>query len=266
MAYSYLDLKNAINDGIHGKITAVIDIRAFVNRAVNKANGLIDFKSTIRTASLAPGLYREVYSYPAPADLKGECVIDIKRQSEWAHAALVDPFVGATDVIKCTPVTWEDREAARQNELLLNTQFCRQFDRYNFMTTAIKVLDMEATCVIQTGWEYEDEKISVDREIVEVDEITGEEYIAIEKVEETKVITNRPTAVVRRNEDVYVDPTCMGDHDKMQFVIVRYDTDLSTLKQDGRYKNLDKIHVGSEDANSHDDYETKYGKVSSFTF
>lgn len=211
----------------------------------------------------------EYQGKPYGNEQKGKSAIvslDIKRQSEWAHAALVDPFVGATDVIKCTPVTWEDREAARQNELLLNTQFCRQFDRYNFMTTAIKVLDMEATCVVQTGWEYDDEKIEVEREIVEVDPHTGEEYITIEKVEETKVLTNRPTAIVRRNEDVYVDPTCMGDHDKMQFVIVRYETDLSTLRQDGRYKNLDKIQVGSEDANSHDDYETKYGKISSFTF
>ena len=244
---------------------------------INKKELLSALKKDLQAASTFREdedikIARRVSEYqgkPYGNEQKGKSAIvslDIKRQSEWAHAALVDPFVGATDVIKCTPVTWEDREAARQNELLLNTQFCRQFDRYNFMTTAIKVLDMEATCVIQTGWEYEDEQVEVEREIVEVDEITGEEYIAIENIEETKVLTNRPTAVVRRNEDVYVDPTCMGDHDKMQFVIVRYETDLSTLKQDGRYKNLDKIQVGSEDANSHDDYETKYSKISSFTF
>lgn len=244
---------------------------------INKKELLSALKKDLQAASTFREdedirIARRVSEYqgkPYGNEQKGKSAIvslDIKRQSEWAHAALVDPFVGATDVIKCTPVTWEDREAARQNELLLNTQFCRQFDRYNFMTNAIKVLDMEATCVIQTGWEYEDEKIMVDREVVAVDEYTGEEYIAIEKIEETKVLTNRPTAVVRRNEDVYVDPTCMGDHDKMQFVIVRYETDLSTLKQDGRYKNLDKIQVDSEDANSHDDYETKYSKVSSFTF
>lgn len=244
---------------------------------INKKELLSALKKDLQAASTFrededKKIARRVAEYqgkPYGNEQKGKAAIvslDIKRQSEWAHAALVDPFVGTSDVIKCTPVTWEDREAARQNELLLNTQFCRQFDRYNFMTNAIKVLDMEATCVIQTGWEYEDEQVEVEREIVEVDEYTGEEYIAIEKVEETRVLTNRPTAVVRRNEDVYVDPTCMGDHDKMQFVIVRYETDLSTLRQDGRYKNLDKIQVGSEDANSHEDYETKYSKISSFTF
>lgn len=244
---------------------------------INKKELLSALKKDLQAASTFREdedikIARRVAEYqgkPYGNEQKGKAAIvslDIKRQSEWAHAALVDPFVGTSDVIKCTPVTWEDREAARQNELLLNTQFCRQFDRYNFMTNAIKVLDMEATCVIQTGWEYEDEQVEVEREIVEVDEFTGEEYIAIETIEETRVITNRPTAVVRRNEDVYVDPTCMGDHDKMQFVIVRYETDLSTLRQDGRYKNLDKIQVGSEDANSHEDYETKYSKISSFTF
>jgi hypothetical protein len=33
----------------------------------------------------------------------------------------------------------------------------------------------------------------------------------------------------------------MDDMDKCQFVIHRYETDLSTLKTDGRYKNLDKV-------------------------
>ena len=58
---------------------------------------------------------------------------DIKKQSEWSIPSLVDPFVSSPNIVKCTPVTYEDVEAARQNELLLNTQFCRKFDRYNFM-------------------------------------------------------------------------------------------------------------------------------------
>ena len=211
----------------------------------------------------------EYQGKPYGNEQKGKASIvslDIKRQSEWAHAALVDPFVSTPDMIKATPITWEDRESARQNELLLNTQFCRQFDRYNFMTTAIKVLDMEATCVVQTGWEYEDEEVEEEVETVAVDEMTGMEYIRIDKQVTTKVLKNKPTAIVRRNEDVYIDPTCMGDHDKMQFVIVRYETDLSTLRQDGRYKNLDKVVPGEDDPNSHDDYETAYSAKGSFTF
>jgi hypothetical protein len=80
MSYSYLDFKNAVNEGVHGKITSVIDIRAFLNRAVERVNGKLDLKSTIRTASLAPGIYGKQYTYPAPADLKGDSILDIKRQ------------------------------------------------------------------------------------------------------------------------------------------------------------------------------------------
>lgn len=163
-----------------------------------------------------------------------------KRQSEWAHASLKDPFVSTPDIIKCNPVTYEDVNAARQNEILLNTQFCRQFDRYSFMTKAIKVLDVDATLVVQVGWETEDEERQVKSEVVKTDEY-GREYIATEMVTETVTKVNRPTAKVCRSEDVYIDPTCQDDFDNAQFIIYRYETDLSTLKKDGRYSNLDRI-------------------------
>jgi hypothetical protein len=163
-----------------------------------------------------------------------------KRQSEWAHASIKDPFVSTPDIIKCNPITFEDVEAARQNELLLNYQFCRQFDRYNFMTKAIKVLDVEATLIVQTGWEYEDEEIEVEKEVVKIDE-NGVEYITVETVTEVKVVKNRPTAKICRSEDVYIDPTCQDNLDNAQFIIYRYETDLSTLKKDGRYTNLNKV-------------------------
>ena len=80
--------------------------------------------------------------------------------------------------------------------------------------------------------------------------ITGEEVIVTSKEKVTKVKRNQPTAVVCRNEDIYLDPTCMDDMDKCQFVIHRHETDLSTLKADGRYKNLDKIM--SEEGSKYD--------------
>jgi hypothetical protein len=153
---------------------------------------------------------------------------------------MTDPFLSTPDVIKCTPVTFEDELAATQNELLLNTQFCRKFPRYNFVNKAARVLATEGTVVIQTGWDYEDEEVAELVETVMVDEY-GNEYIEMVEQEVTKVIKNQPTARVCRNEDIYIDPTCMDDMDKCQFVIYRYETDMSTLKQDGRYKNLDKI-------------------------
>jgi hypothetical protein len=165
---------------------------------------------------------------------------DIKKQSEWQHASIIDPFVSSSDVVKCLPITAEDAHAARQNQILLNTQFCRKFDRYNFMAKAVKVLDREGTVIIQTGWDYQEEKVMAEVEVVEIDEY-GQQFITTRKEEQTIVKRNQPTAKVCRNEDIYIDPTCEDDMDKCQFVIYRYETDISTLKKDGRYKNLGRV-------------------------
>lgn len=166
---------------------------------------------------------------------------DIKKQLEWMLPSLADPFLSTPDIIKCNPVTAEDVLSARQNQLLLNTQFCRKFPRYNFIMKSLKVLATEGTVTIQTGWDYEDEEVETMTETVAVDEITGEEYITMAKQKQTVITKNQPTAKVCRNEDIYIDPTCMDDMDKCQFVIHRYETDISTLRADGRYKNLDKV-------------------------
>ena len=169
---------------------------------------------------------------------------DIKKQIEWLIPSAADPFLSTSDVIKCTPITAEDTLSARQNELLLNTQFCRKFPRFNFINKAIRVLATEGTLVIQTGWDYEDKEVEEEVEIAVVDKY-GNTIIRKEIQKVTKVIKNQPTAIVCRNEDIFIDPTCMDDMDKCQFIIHRYESDLSTLKADGRYKNLDKIDTNS---------------------
>ena len=175
---------------------------------------------------------------------------DIAKQINWMLPSLTDPFLSTSDVIKCNPITFEDAPAARQNELLLNTQFCRKFPRYNFVNKATRVLATEGTVVIQTGWDYEDEVVEEEVEVIAVDSY-GAQYVDVQMQEVTKVIRNQPTAVVCRNEDIFIDPTCMDDMDKCQFVIHRYETSLAALRADGRYKNLDQLakeeHTLNED-------------------
>ena len=201
---------------------------------------------------------RDIYngkSYGNEEEGKSKIVVKLaKRQSEWGHAKIKDPFVSTPEIVKCNPITFEDVQAARQNELLLNYQFCRQFDRYKFMTKAIKVLDVDATLVVQTGWVYEDEEITQMTDVVEVDEY-GNEFITTQRVPTIRVKKNQPTARVCRSEDVFIDPTCQDDIDNAQFVIFRYETDLSTLKKDGRYKNLDKLKEAGDELSSDEDFD-----------
>lgn len=63
------------------------------------------------------------------------------------------------------------------------------------------------------------------------------------KQQKTKVVVNKPTALVCDLRNVYIDPTCHGDMDNAQFVIHSFESSLSDLKKAGYYKNLDAINL-----------------------
>lgn len=167
---------------------------------------------------------------------------DIKRQDEWQHASIKDPFVSDQDIIKCNPVTFEDKQAAVQNELVLNYQFTRQFNRYKFITDVIKLYYSEGTVIVRTGWEYEDEIEEIEVPKMGIHPFTQQPIqIGVDVVKQLKVLVNKPDARVCRLEDVYLDPTAEGDIDKAQFIIYRYESDISSLRKSKKYKNLQKL-------------------------
>jgi len=182
---------------------------------INKAQVLSALKADLKSAeqlklqmdSSIQG-WRDAYDgKPYGNEVEGKSAIvsqDIKRQSAWQHAALVDPFVSTADVIKCHPVTAEDATSARQNELLLNTQFCRKFDRFNFVSRAIKVLDRDGTVFVQTGWDYQEEVVEAEEEVLVEDE-NGVPSLELQVVKNIRTVVNKPTAKVCRNEDIYLD-------------------------------------------------------------
>lgn len=82
-----------------------------------------------------------------------------------------------------------------------------------------------------------------------------------------KVIANHPTVEVVDFTSIYVDPTCQGDLSKANFIIHKFETSMSDLKRDGRYKNLDKIVVQTATVTS--DIGSQYDSTNppgSFTF
>ena len=167
---------------------------------------------------------------------------DIKRQDEWQHASVKDPFVSDQDIIKCNPVTFEDKAAAVQNELILNHQFTRQFNGYKFITDVIKLHYSEGTVIVKTGWNYEDEEVEVEHPIAAQHPISGEiVQVGTQISKELKVLLNQPDAQICRLEDVYLDPTAEGDISRAQFVGHRYESDISSLRKAKKYKNLRKL-------------------------
>ena len=203
-------------------------------------------------------------------EIKGKSQIvtrDIKKHSEWLQSSILDPFTSTPDIVKCNPANRESITLARNAEMILNQQFCRQFDRYNFLTIALKIMDTEGTVVIKTGWDFlEEERELLKKELVPVIDPMSQQIvmdpttqqpmmqeIQYKKKEKVRLI-DKPTAEVVRNQDIYVDPSCMGNFNNMQFIIHQFETDLSTLKTDGRYKNLEKIKVDTNEGD-YDDYE-----------
>lgn len=81
----------------------------------------------------------------------------IRKQAEWRYAALSEPFLSTVDVFNVNPVTWEDKEAARQNELLLNYQLNTQLDKTRFIDEYIRTAVDEGTVIVQLGWEFQEE-------------------------------------------------------------------------------------------------------------
>jgi hypothetical protein len=192
---------------------------------------------------------------------------DIKRQDEWQHASVKDPFVADQDIVKTSPVTFEDRQAAEQNQLVLNQQFCRQFNRYKFMTDVIKLNYQEGTVVVKTSWKYKDEVVEEEVPVYGLDLQGNVIQVDTKMVKRLKVLENKPHAQVCRIEDIYADPTSEGDLDKAQFMVHKYESDLSTLRQAKKYKNLDKLArsiAGKDGFNGTEDHDPE--DETEFTF
>lgn len=209
----------------------------------------------------------------------------IRKQAEWRYPALSDPFLSTDDVFNVYPVSWEDKKAAEQNQMLLNHQFNNKIDKVQFIDDYVRTAVDEGTVIVRVGWEFEEEEYEDDFPVVqyvvnpetgpmheqleqmriespatyELDvpeemrmahEMTMEQGVPIEPVilgykkeKRTRTVKNHPTVEVCNVNNVIIDPSCNGKIENAGFVIYSFESSLSKLKKDGKYKNLDKIQV-----------------------
>jgi hypothetical protein len=100
-----------------------------------------------------------------PPTVKGSSSIQpklIRKQAEWRYAALSEPFLSTDDIFNVKPVTAEDREAAQQNELVLNHQFNTKIDKVTFIDEYVRAAVDEGTVFIRTGWCFQEEEEEVE--------------------------------------------------------------------------------------------------------
>ncbi len=91
----------------------------------------------------------------------------IRKQAEWRYPALSEPFLSTDDVFNVRPVSWEDREAAIQNEMVLNHQFNTQLNKTQFIDEYVRTAVDEGTVIVRVGWEFEEEEVLKEVPIVQ---------------------------------------------------------------------------------------------------
>ena len=204
----------------------------------------------------------------------------IRKQAEWRYSSLSEPFLSTQDLFDTSPITYEDKQAAIQNGLVLNNQFNTKLQKVKFINDYIRTAVDEGTVIVRVGWDFEEKQIMVEKPVLQQVPVTNPilaqnmiaqglppvETIQIgtEMVPEMITVKNQPTLEVCNYKNVVIDPTCMGDLEKANFIIYSFETNLSELKKDGKYINLDKINIENNSILSQEDYNSD--DTSSFNF
>lgn len=90
-----------------------------------------------------------------PPKIKGRSSVQpklIRRQAEWRYSALSEPFLSSDKLIQVTPVTFEDKHAAEQNELVLNNQFTTKMNLVEFIDDYVRSAVDEGIVINRLGW------------------------------------------------------------------------------------------------------------------
>ena len=176
-------------------------------------------------------------------------VKDIKKAVEWFLPNAVEPFVSKNRIVKLAGITADDVQRANIAEKLLNYQFVRNFDRYNFIYDCFKVGATEGTTIVKCGWDFKEE---VKTETI--DGLTEEQFLQLQadgveiaqnesgkyRLTKRKTTKNNPTAKVVRNGKFYIDPTASSILDA-DYCVEEDEVSMSDLKDAGIYKNLENL-------------------------
>lgn len=117
-----------------------------------------------------------------PPKVKGRSQVQpklVRRQAEWRYAPLSEPFLSSSKLFKLTPVTWEDEQAARQNELVLNYQFRTQLNKVKLIDDYVHSTVDDGTCIAQLGWERKTVKVKTEVPVFQLLPIESQEQANI---------------------------------------------------------------------------------------
>lgn len=119
-----------------------------------------------------------------PPVIKGRSSVQpklVRRQAEWRYSALSEPFLSSRDLFKVSPITFEDTEAAKQNQLVLNWQFRTKINKIKFIDDYVRTAVDEGTCIVRVGWNRVVKTIKIDAPVYEHYPIQDEQQLEMFK-------------------------------------------------------------------------------------
>ena len=125
---------------------------------------------------------RNVEGKSKPKPVKGRSKVQpklIRRQAEWRYPALTEPFLDSEKIFSVNPVTFEDHEAAKQNELVLNWQFRTKLNRIMFIDDYVRSAVDDGTVIVQLGWKRNTVTVTEMAPVWEHYPITNEEELQL---------------------------------------------------------------------------------------
>lgn len=85
----------------------------------------------------------------------------VRKTAEWRNSALTETFLSTDKTFSIEPATFEDEEAAQQNELVLNYQFRNKINEVKFIDEYVRAATGTGTAFVRVGWNRETELVKV---------------------------------------------------------------------------------------------------------
>ena len=103
----------------------------------------------------------------------------IRRQNEWRYSALSEPFLSSKKMFDTEPATFEDVDAARQSEMVLNWQFRTKMNSVKFIDDYVRTAVDEGTTIVRLGWKRHVEQVPTKLPVYEFVEANSEEEVQL---------------------------------------------------------------------------------------
>jgi hypothetical protein len=129
----------------------------------------------------------------APKYVKGRSIVQpklIRKQAEWRYSALSEPFLSNDEMFTLSPVTYEDKMSAEQNQMVLNYQWNTKLDKVKFIDEYVRTAVDEGTVIIRCGWKFLEEEVIEQVPIYEIVPAASQEDV--QKLQNVAAILQDP--------------------------------------------------------------------------